>query len=114
MKEMESNRQKKIASLIQQEMSMLFQKFGLEFLSTIVTVTIVRLSPDLGNAKIYISVFPKEKQQTVYGLIVEKSKVLRFELGKNIRNQIRKIPDLQFYIDDSLDYAEHINELLKK
>ncbi len=111
---MESNRQKKIASLIQQEMSMLFQKFGLEFLSTIVTVTIVRLSPDLGNAKIYISVFPKEKQQAVYELIVEKSKILRFELGKKIRNQIRKIPDLQFYIDDSLDYAEHINQLLKK
>jgi ribosome-binding factor A len=111
---MESNRQKKVSSLIQKEMSILFQKMGSEFLNTIITVTVVRISPDIGNAKIYISIFPKEKQIQVYDMIKEKLKLLRYELGRRIKDQIRKIPDLQFYIDDSLDYAEHINELLKK
>ncbi len=111
---MESNRQKKVSSLIQKEMSILFQKMGSEFLNTIITVTVVRISPDMGNAKLYISIFPKEKQVQVFELIQEKVKQLRFELGKRVKDQIRKIPDLQFYIDDSLDYAERINDLLKK
>jgi ribosome-binding factor A len=111
---MESNRQKKIASLILKEMSMIFQKTGHEFLNTIITVTIVRVSPDMGTAKLYISIFPKDKEKSVYDLILEKIKSLRFELGKQIKNQVRKIPELQFFIDDSLDYAAHIDQLLQK
>jgi ribosome-binding factor A len=111
---METNRQKKVSSLLQKEMSIIFQQSGNAFLNTIITVTVVRLSPDLGSAKVYLSIFPKDKQQDVYELVDQKNKELRYELGKRIKNQIRKIPELHFYIDDSLDYAEHIFELLKK
>jgi len=111
---MESTRQKKISALIQKEMSIIFQLKANEFLNKLISVTIVRTAPDLSSAKIYLSIFPEENKNTVFEKIKNSKNNLRFELGNKIKNQVRKIPDLQFYIDDSLDYAERIDNLLKK
>ena len=111
---MESTRQKKISALIQREMSVILQRKSSEFLNKLITVTVVRMTPDLGIAKIFLSIFPEEKNQEAFDLILENSSNLRIELGNRIRNQMRKIPEIMFYIDDSLDYADRIDELLKK
>ena len=111
---MESTGQRKTASLIQQEISILFQRKSREYLNKMITVTTVRMSPDLGYAKLYLSIFPEEQKDEVFELILKSSKNLRFELGTRIKNKVRKIPELQFYIDDSLEYVEKINDLLNK
>ena len=111
---MESTRQKKISALIQKEMSIIFQRKANEFSNKLISVTIVRIAPDLSSAKIYLSIFPEENKQVTFKEILDSKSNLRFELGNRIKNQVRKIPDLQFYIDDSLDYAEKIDNLLKK
>ncbi len=111
---METTRQKKISALIQKEMSIIFQKKASEFSNKLISVTTVRTAPDLSNAKIFLSIFPEENKDTVFKDILNSKSNLRFELGNQIKNQVRKIPDLQFYIDDSLDYAERIENLLKK
>ncbi len=111
---MESTRQKKISALIQKEMSIIFQKKANEFSNKLISVTIVRTAPDLSSAKIFLSIFPEDNKAQVFNEITEKKSSLRFELGNRIKNQVRKIPDLTFYIDDSLDYAERIDKLLKK
>ena len=79
-----------------------------------VTVSEVRISPDLSIAKIYVSIFPSEKADAVMGILNENMKSYRGELGKIVAKQFRIIPELVFYLDTSLDYAEHIDELLKK
>ena len=103
-----------MASLIQKEMSMIFQRMSNEYLNKLISVTIVRMSPDLGFAKIYLSIFPEQQKDEVFESVLESSGKLRFELGNRIKNQVRKIPEVHFYIDDSLDYAEKIDDLLNK
>lgn len=100
--------------MIQREMSVIFQKKSIEFLNKMISVTTVRMSPDLGTAKMYLSIFPENNKEEAFELILGKSSNLRFELGNRIKNQIRKIPEIQFFIDDSLDYADKIEELLNK
>ena len=78
-----------------------------------VSVSVVRVSPDLGIAKAYLSVFPSEKGNEVVEHLNSNIKAIRFELGNRVRHQLRIIPEVRFYIDDSLDYIEHIDELLK-
>jgi ribosome-binding factor A len=78
-----------------------------------VSVSVVRVSPDLGIAKAYLSVFPSEKGNEVVKHLNENIKAIRFELGNRVRHQLRIIPEVRFYLDDSLDYIEHIDELLK-
>lgn len=112
---MDSTRQQKFSRLIQKEIAEIFQfdmkgKFG----AIMITVTQVRVSPDLGVAKIYISLFPVKEKGKMLELIKKHTSEIRGLLGKRIRNQARVIPELIFYIDDSLDYAERIEELLKK
>lgn len=111
---MESTGQRKAASLIQQEMSIIFQRKSAEYLKKIISVTTVRMSPDLGYAKIYLSIFPEQQKDEVFEMVVQSSSNLRFELGNIIKNKVRKIPEIQFYIDDSLEYVEKINDLLNK
>ncbi len=111
---MESTRQKKVSALIQKEMSLIFQKLSSDFMNKLISVTTVRMSPDLGTAKIYLSIFPEDKKEEVFSDIKKSNKKLRGELGNIIKNQVRRIPELQFSIDDSLNYAEKIDELLKK
>lgn len=111
---MESTRQRKMAALIQKEMGILFQRMSRDYLNKLISVTIVRMSPDLGYANIYLSIFPEQQKDEVFELILKSSSKLRFELGNKIKNQVRKIPEIHFNIDDSLDYAEKIDELLNK
>ena len=111
---METTRQKKVAGLIQKEMSMLFQKKASDYMYKLISVTIVRMSPDLGSAKVYLSIFPEDKKEEVFAEIKKDRNTLRYELASIIKNQVRRIPELQFEIDDSLNYAEKIDELLKK
>lgn len=79
-----------------------------------VSVSAVRVSPDLGIAKAYLSVFPSEKAVGVVDELNENVKTVRFELGNRVRHQLRIIPEIRFYIDDSLDYIENIDKLLKE
>ncbi len=111
---MESTRQKKVSALLQKELSIIFQRKSSEFLNKLISVTTVRTSPDLGFAKVYLSIFPEENKNTVFEEILKHKSNIRFELGNKIKNQMRKIPDIQFYIDDSLEYAENIDKLLKR
>lgn len=111
---MESTRQKKVSALIQKEMSIIFQKKSSEYMNRLISVTTVRISPDLGSAKIYLSIFPEEGKGDVFSEIKKSKSSLRGELGNVIKNQVRRIPELFFEIDDSLNYAEKIDELLKK
>lgn len=79
-----------------------------------VSVTRVRVSPDLSVCTAYLSIFPSEKGDEILENINKNNKSIRYELGSRMRNQLRIIPELRFFIDDSLDYIEHIDELLKK
>lgn len=79
-----------------------------------ITVTTVRITPDLGLARIYLSIFPLGKDEDFMETIRDKTGSLRFELGNRIRHQVRQIPELVFYRDDSLDYLDNIEKLLKK
>ncbi len=78
----------------------------------LVTVSTVRISPDLGIAKVYLSIFPSEKAKELLGNIKTNIKAIRFELGQKVGKQLRIIPELSFYIDDTLDYLENIDKLL--
>ncbi len=80
----------------------------------LVSVTRVRISPDLSVCTAYLSIFPSEKGEEIMANIKANEKTLRYELGRRVHNQLRIIPELRFFIDDSLDYLEHIDELLKK
>ena len=110
---MYSKRQNKVARSIQKELSILFQKESINFSKgTLISVTIVRINADLSVAKVYLSLFPPEKSKTLIKKIQENSRVIRFELGKRVKNQFRRVPELIFYLDDSLDYAEKIDKLI--
>ncbi len=111
---MESRRQNKISSLIQEELGTIFQKESKNlFGGSFITVTQARVAPDLSVAKIYVSILNPERD-VVMKIIKEQSNEIRKRLGNNVRHQLRKIPELIFILDDSLDYAEKINNLLKK
>ena len=112
---METTRQKKVSKLIQKELSIIFQKEIHQFLGNIlVTVTGVRISPDLSVAKAYLSIFPVEKPEEALNILNENKKVFRTLLGNSCRHQLRIVPELVFYLDDSAEYAEEIEKLLKK
>jgi ribosome-binding factor A len=112
---MDSTRQLKYARLIQKEMGDIFQKEGYNYFGkAFVTVTGVRVSPDLGIAKIYVSIFGVKDANAVMERIDHHNKEIRKQLGSRIRHQARIIPELKFFLDDSLDYAEKIEKLLKE
>lgn len=111
---METTRQNKIARLIQKDLSNIFQAQTRQMRNLLVSVSVVRVSPDLSVAKAYLSVFPSERAQEVLQNINDHASEVRYELGKLERHQLRIIPELKFFLDDSLDYVEHIDELLNK
>ncbi|MBQ5635196.1 MAG: 30S ribosome-binding factor RbfA [Alistipes sp.] len=112
---MENTRQQKIAKQIQRDIAEILQRdLAATLRGTLVTVTTVRVSVDLSYAKIYISVFPFDKAQATLQLIEQNAKLIRGALGNRMRNQVKSIPELQFFIDDSLEYIENIDSLLKK
>ena len=97
---MEETRQNRIARLLQKELATIFQGQTRMMHGVLVSVTRVRVSP--------------EKSEELIENINTNEKQIRFELGRRVRNQLRIIPELRFYLDDSLDYIDHIDELLKK
>lgn len=111
---METTRQNKIARLLQKELSDIFEKQTRATRGVIVSVSKCRISPDLSICKAYLSIFPSERAEELLTNINANVRALRFELGQRIRFQLRIVPELKFFIDDSLDYIAHIDELLKK
>jgi ribosome-binding factor A len=111
---MDSTRQKKVARLIQKELAEIFllQSKSL-FEGAFITVTTVRISPDLSHAKVYLSFFKAEKPQKLLEHITSIKREIRGRLGDKVGKQLRIVPDFDFYIDDSLDYYENIDRLLK-
>lgn len=111
---METTRQNKISRLIQKELSGIFLLQTKSMNGVLVSVSAVRISPDMSIARVYLSVFPSERSQEIVKNINDNMKSIRYELGTRVRHQLRIIPELKFFVDDSLDYAERIDELLKK
>lgn len=111
---MESTRQAKIARLIQKELSEIFRRQTAKTRGVLVSVSAVRVSPDLSTARAYLSVFPSAKAQEVIEGVNENARSIRYELAQIVRYQLRKTPDLSFYLDDSLDYIDNIDNLLSE
>ena len=111
---MQETRQNKIARLLQKELSIIFQQQTRATHGVMVSVTRTKISPDLSICTAYLSVFPSAKGEEILKNIKANEKTLRYELGTRVRYQLRIIPELRFFLDDSLDYIEHIDELLKK
>ena len=115
MEKQASTRQLKVGREIQKDLAELIRSKGMgAFGGALVTVSEVRVSPDLSVAKVFVSVFPSEKQGPVMALLEENKKSLRGELGHQVAKQFRIVPELSFLLDTSLDYAEHIDQLLKQ
>ncbi len=113
---MESTRQKKIGVTLQKDLTIILQKLLKEGAmgSIIASVTKARVSPDLSSAKVYISVFPVKNTPVIFDLISQKKSEIRNSLGILIKNQIRRVPELFFYNDDSLEHIDSIDAALKK
>ena len=110
---MESTRQKKISRQLQKDLSEIFQLEGRTLFSTsFVSVTVVRVSPDLSVARAYLSVFGVENKEELLAEINHMAYYIRKKLAARVRNQMRKVPDLKFFLDDSVDYAQNIESLL--
>ncbi len=110
-----SKRQLKVGREIQKDLAEIIRAKGMAaFDGAMVTVSEVRVSPDLSVAKTYVSIFPSEKQEAVMAILNENNKALRGELGRAVGKQLRIVPEIVFYLDTTLDYAAHIEELLKK
>lgn len=110
---MESTRQAKIARLLQKELSEIFRRQTAKLRGVLVSVSTVRVSPDLSIARAYLSVFPSDKGQEVVNEVNRSAKTIRYEVAQIVRHQLRKTPELAFYLDDSLDYIQNIDNLLK-
>lgn len=110
---METTRQNKIARLLQKELSEIFLLQTKAMPGVLISVSAVRISPDMSIARAYLSVFPSDKSKEMVENINKNMKSIRFELGNRVRHQLRIIPELKFFVDDSLDYIERIDELLK-
>lgn len=111
---MEKSRQEKIGRLIQKELSEMFLLQTKAMHGVMVSVSGCRVSPDLSYCNAYLSVFPSERAQEIVDNIMKNVKTVRYDLGRRLRYQLRIIPELRFFVDDTLDYMEHIDEILKK
>ncbi len=110
---MQETRQNRISRLLQKELATIFQNQTRQTRGVLVSVTRVKISPDLSICTAYLSIFPSEKSEEILENINKSEKAIRYDLGTRVHNQLRIIPELRFFIDDSLDYLEHIDELLK-
>ena len=111
---MQETRQARISRLLQKELADIFQSQTRMMRGVLVSVTRVKISPDLSICTAYLSVFPSDKGEELLENIRGNEKSVRYELGIRVRNQLRIIPELRFFLDDSLDYLEKIDGLLKK
>lgn len=111
----ESTRQLKIGKQLQRDLAEIIRSKGMAaFNGAMVTVSEVRISPDLSFAKVFVSIFPSSKANEVMSILTDSTKQIRGELGRLVAKQFRIVPEIAFYLDSTLDYVEHIDELLKK
>ena len=111
----ETTRQQKVARQIQKDLAEIIRLRGMAaYDGAMLTVSGVKITPDLALAKVYVSIFPSAKATAVMEQLQNETSRLRGELGRRVSKQLRIVPELVFYLDDSLDYVEHIDELLKK
>ena len=111
---MQETRQNRISRLLQKELASIFQSQKRMLHGVLVSVTRVKVSPDLSICTAYLSIFPSDKAEELLNNINANDKTIRYELGQRTHNQLRIIPELRFFIDDSLDYLDRIDHLLKK
>lgn len=111
---MKPTREEKISRMLQKEFGDIFLLYAKKMQGVIISVSDVNISPDFSLARVYLSIFPNEKAQDVFSLINIDQKSLRFELGKRIKDSLRIVPEIAFVLDDSLNYLEKIDNLLKK
>ncbi len=113
--EVESTRQQKIAKQIQRDIADILQKeYREQFKGILLTVTAVRVSPDFGYAKIYVSVFPFDRNEMVIEVLKHNNWAIRKALGAKIKHQIKSIPEIDFFLDDSLEYIENIDRAINR
>ena len=111
----EGKRQKQVAAVINQELNDIFLRMGFNMSGGgMISISSVKVTPDLFEARVYLSFFQVKDNEAMLAKINEKNKDIRRELGTRVRHQLRSIPELTFYIDDTLDYVFKIEELLKK
>ncbi len=112
---MESNRQKKIAGILQEDIANMLQKSAVQggLKGVIISVTKVRVTVDLSLAKVYLSVFPNDKAAHVLDALQKNSLLIKHDLSQLTRHQLRRVPELNFYLDDSLEYIDQIERSLK-
>ena len=112
--QMETNRQKKIAGVIQKDLVDVLQSAARDGVKgVIISVTKVQVTSDLSQAKVLLSIFPNEKRDELLAGLTSKSPLIRRELAQRTKNQLRRVPGLAFLVDDSLDYIENIDASLK-
>jgi ribosome-binding factor A len=111
---METTRQLKIARLLQKELGEIFMLYAKKLGGVIISVTNVKISPDLSISHVSLSIFPGDRVAATLELVKQDTKQIRFDLGKRVKNQLRIIPELVFHLDDTLDYLENIDQLLKQ
>ena len=112
---METQRQKKIGGIIQNDLVDILQRAATDggLMGTLISVTKVAITTDLSIAKVYISVFPQKQAEELMKGINSNSNLIKHELAQRTRNQLRRVPELHFFLDDSLDYIEKIEDSLK-
>ena len=112
---MESKRQQKFAGVIQEDLAAIFQREGMAFLpNTLVTITKVRVTPDLALARVFLSFFNNTNTQLALQTIKLHASEIRYKLGARIKDQVRIIPQLEFFIDDTSDYVERMDKTFDK
>jgi ribosome-binding factor A len=111
----EGKRQKQVATVINHELNDIFLRMGLNMSDGgLISISSVKITPDLFEARVYLSFFQVKDNEAALAKIKDRYKEIRKELGARVRHQLRSIPELTFYIDDTLDYVFKIEELLKK
>ncbi|MFW5708093.1 MAG: 30S ribosome-binding factor RbfA [Bacteroidota bacterium] len=111
---METNRQKRINKQLQKDLGEIFQRESPNLFSrALITVTKVNVTADLSMAKVYLSIFGSDNEKIMHQVKIHAGEI-RKQLGMRVKNQLRQVPQLQFFVDDSLDYIENIENLLKK
>jgi len=111
----EGKRQKQISGLIQEDINLIFQRLGLNMINGgMVSISSVKVTPDLLEARIYLSVFNAADNQNVLTKIQERAWEIKKELAARVKNQLRRIPELKFFLDDTLDHAFKMEELFKQ
>lgn len=111
---METNRQKKIASVLQKDLVDILQGSARDSIKgVVISVTKVNVTSDLGQAKVFLSVFPTTNRDSILKGVISNTQSIRYEMAKRTKNQLRRMPELAFFIDDSLDYIDNIEAALR-